>query len=115
MTATLQPLQSLVVKLKNKIEYAETGILSKSLLKLPYSQYTLFCLAAGTDIAEHTSTRHAVVQVIEGQGTLTLEAQEISLAPGVFVFMPANAPHALKADSDLAFLLTLSDADEPSI
>lgn len=107
---TTHPAQSLVTHLKDKIEYAETGILSKVLLKLPYCQYTLFCLAAETDIAEHTSTRNAVVHVIEGQGRLTLEGEDITLEAGVFVFMPANAPHALKATSNLAFLLTLSDA-----
>lgn len=110
MTTTVQTSQSLVIQLKDKIEYAETGVLSKVLLKVPYCQYTLFCLAAGTDIAEHTSTRNAVVQVIEGQGTLTLEGQDINLEPGVFVFMPANAPHALKAEANLAFILTLSAA-----
>lgn len=109
MTATLNA-PALVSQLKDKIEYAETGVLSKVLLKLPYCQYTLFCLAAGTDISEHTSTRNAVVQVLEGQGILTLEGQEIGLEPGVFVFMPANAPHALKAESNLAFLLTLSES-----
>ena len=103
--------QSSVTQLKDKIEYAATGILSKVLLKLPYCQYTLFCLASGTDIAEHTSTRNAVVHVIEGQGTLTIEGQDINLKSGVVVYMPANAPHALTADTNLAFLLTLSDAE----
>lgn len=102
--------QSLFIQLRNKIEYAETGVLSKVLLKVHHCQYTLFCLAAQTDIAEHTSTRNAVISVIEGQGTLTLEGQDITLESGVFVFMPANAPHALKAETNLAFLLTLSDA-----
>ncbi|HAG79767.1 MAG TPA: cupin domain-containing protein [Cyanobacteria bacterium UBA12227] len=110
MTTSLNTPQSLVTQLKDKIEYAETGVLSKVLLKLSYCQYTLFCLASGTDISEHTSTRNAVVQVIEGRGILTLEGQDILLEPGVFVCMPANAPHALKADENLAFLLTLSDA-----
>ncbi len=109
MTTTAQASESQMTQLKDKIEYGETGVLSKVLLKAPYCQYTLFCLAAGTDIAEHTSTRNAVVQVIEGRGTLTLEGKEINLESGVFVFMPANAPHALKADTNLAFLLTLSD------
>jgi quercetin dioxygenase-like cupin family protein len=110
MTATEQVPLSLVNQLRDKIEYAEAGILSKVLLKLPYCQYTLFCLAAGTDIAEHTSTRNAVVQVLEGQGTLTLKGGDIVLSPGVWVLMAANAPHALKAETNLAFLLTLSDA-----
>lgn len=108
MTISTTP-RSLVTKLSDKIEYAETGILSKVLLKTASCQYTLFCLAAGTDLAEHTSTRDAVVQVIEGQGTLILDGQEVLLTPGVFVFMPANAPHALKAELNLAFLLTLSN------
>lgn len=109
MTTTVTTAQSLVTHLRDKIEYAETGVVSKVLLKVPHCQYTLFCLAAATDIAEHTSTRNAVVHVIEGQGALTLEGQDITLEPGVFVYMPANAPHALKADTNLAFLLTLSD------
>ncbi|HEY9878731.1 MAG TPA: cupin domain-containing protein [Leptolyngbyaceae cyanobacterium] len=110
MTATLNAPTSLVAQLAEKIQYAETGVLSKVLLQLPHCQYTLFCLAAGTDISEHTSTRNAVVQVLEGCGTLTLGGQDITLEPGVFVFMPANAPHALCAIENLAFLLTLSNA-----
>ncbi|WP_416669627.1 cupin domain-containing protein [Egbenema bharatensis] len=109
MTTLSQTIQPLITQLKDKIEYAETGILSKVLLKLPSCQYTLFCLASGTDIAEHTSTRNASVHVIEGEGTLTLNGQEIHLEPGVFVLMPANAPHALNAKQNLTFLLTLSD------
>jgi quercetin dioxygenase-like cupin family protein len=107
---TTDTLRSLVTQLHEKIEYAETGVLSKVLLKTPHCHYTLFCLAAGTDISEHTSTRNAVVHVLEGQGILTLEGEDIELTPGVFVFMPANAPHALQAPENLAFLLTLSDA-----
>lgn len=109
-TTATQTVPSLTTQLNDKIEYAETGILSKVLLKLPTCQYTLFCLAAGTDIAEHTSTRDAVVQVLEGEGILTLQGQGIQLKAGVFVFMPANAPHALQAETNLTFLLTLSDA-----
>jgi quercetin dioxygenase-like cupin family protein len=50
------------------------------------------------------------VHVLEGRGVLTLEGDDIPLEPGVFVFMPANAPHALQADENLALLLTLTDA-----
>ena len=91
------------------IEYPSSGILSKVLLKDNNSQYSLFCLAAGTEIDEHTSTRNAVIMVVEGKGNLNLEGKNISLTPGVFVCMPANAPHALQADEKLAFLLILSE------
>lgn len=96
------------VNLKDKIQYSADGILSSVLWKDNICQYTLFCLAKGTDISEHTSSRNAIVQVLEGEGILTLNGEEIRLEPGVFVFMAANAPHGLKAESNLAFLLTLS-------
>jgi len=99
-----------VVQLVDHIEYPESGILSKVVWKDDQCQYSLFCLAAATEISEHTSTRDATVQVLEGTGVLTLNGKVISLAPGVFVFMDANAPHALESNSNLAFLLTLSAA-----
>jgi nitric oxide dioxygenase len=91
------------------IEYPQDGVLSKVLLKDDNCQYTLFCLAAETDISEHTSSRNASIVVLEGRGILTLEGKDIQLEPGVFVFMTAHAPHALKAQDNLAFLLTLSE------
>jgi quercetin dioxygenase-like cupin family protein len=96
------------IQLTDHIEYPDSGVLSKVIWKSELCQYSLFCLAASTEISEHTSTRHATVQVIEGTGSLTLNGEQISLSPGVFIFMEANAPHALEADANLAFLLTLS-------
>ncbi len=103
------PKNSFNVTLQDLIEYPNSGILSKVLLKDNNSQYSLFCLAAGTEIDEHTSTRNAVISVVEGKGNLNLEGKDIALAPGVFVFMPANAPHALQAKENLAFVLILSE------
>ncbi|GAB4384421.1 MAG: cupin domain-containing protein [Elainellaceae cyanobacterium] len=108
MTTTLLPLAASTLNLREQIEYPEAGVLSKVLLKTPTCQYSLFCLAAGTEISEHTSTRDATVQVLAGKGTLVLEGKAIVLEPSVFVFMPANAPHALQTEENLAFLLTLS-------
>ena len=104
---------SFTATLQDLIEYPTSGILSKVLLKDNNSQYSLFCLAAGTDIEEHTSTRNAVITVVEGTGNLNLEGKDIALAPGVFVFMPANAPHAVQAQENLAFVLALSEHPQP--
>lgn len=109
MNSTITTLQSLVTQLREQIEYPSAGVLSKVLVKDKFCQYTLFCLAANTEISEHTSTRNATVNVIEGRGILTLEGKDIALEPGIFVLMPANAPHALRTEENLAFLLTLSE------
>ncbi|NJN90866.1 MAG: cupin domain-containing protein [Leptolyngbyaceae cyanobacterium SL_5_14] len=103
---------SFTTDLHNHIQYREAGVFSKVLHKDICCQYTLFCLATGTDLTEHASTRNATIHVIEGRGTLTLKGQSITLTPGVLVFMPANAPHALRAAENLAFLLTLSESPQ---
>ncbi|MBP0012671.1 MAG: cupin domain-containing protein [Roseofilum sp. SBFL] len=108
MTTTLLNIASSYLKLPDVIEYPEAGILSKVVLQDDCCKYTLFCLAANTGISEHTAVRNATISVLEGKGTLTLEGEEIELETGVFVVMPAHAPHSLKAQTNLAFLLTLS-------
>lgn len=108
-TNTTQSTSSFTLNLSDKIQYPEEGIFSNVLFKDQNCQYTLFCLAAETEISEHTSTRNATLNVLAGKGTLTLDGKEIALSPGVFVLMKANAPHALKAEENLAFLLTLSE------
>ncbi|MEO1069764.1 MAG: cupin domain-containing protein [Cyanobacteria bacterium J06638_6] len=108
MLTTLIAPETHTIQLKDHIDYPESGILSKVIWKNELCQYSLFCLAAHTEISEHTSTRNATVQVLEGTGTLTLNGETTALAPGVFIFMAANAPHALEAASNLAFILTLS-------
>ena len=109
MATTLMSPEKTFVQLKDHIEYPTSGILSKVLWHDDRCQCSLFCLAAATEISEHTSTRNATVQILEGTGTLTLKDETIALVPGVFIVMPANAPHAVEANSNLAFMLTLSN------
>jgi quercetin dioxygenase-like cupin family protein len=103
-------LNTTAIRWADVIEYPQTGVKSKILLEDGNCRYTLMSLAAGMHIAEHTNPRNATVNVIEGQGVLTLEGKEIILASGVFVFVPSTTLHAVKAVTNLAFLLTLSPA-----
>lgn len=100
---------SFTSNLQELIQYPTSGISSQILLKDDNSQYTLLYLAAGKDINEHTSTRNGVITVVEGRGTIKLDGKDIDLIPGVFIFMPANMPHAIQAQENLAFLLALSE------
>ena len=109
MTTTIMSLSATTIRWADVIEYLHTGAKSKILLEDANCRYTLMALAAGMNIAEHTNPRNATVNVIEGQGVLMLEDKEIILEPGVFVFIPAAARHAVKAATNLAFLLILSE------
>jgi len=108
-TVVATPNNSFAANLQDLIEYPTSGVLSKVLLKDNNVQYSLFCLAAGTEIAEHTAIRNAFITVVAGKGNLSLEGKDIALVPGVLVFMPANAPHAVQAQENLAFVLALGE------
>ena len=95
--------------LNTLMQFPSEGVFSTVLAKSDKFNYTLMCLTAGTDIDEHTSTRNGVVQVLKGKGVFKLEGKEIAMEPGVFIFMPADAVHALSASEDLAILLLLTD------
>lgn len=99
---------SLVKDLEKIMEFPKEGIFSKVLVKSEVSNYTLICLAKDSDISGHTSTREAAVMVLKGKGVFILNGKKIKMKPGVFIFMPKNAPHALSATENLAILLSLS-------
>ncbi|WP_445244596.1 cupin domain-containing protein [Microcoleus sp. OTE_8_concoct_300] len=109
MTTTIMSLNTTEIRWADVIEYPQTGLKSKILLEDGNCRYALMSLAMGMHIAEHTNPRNATVNVIEGQGLLTLEGKEIVLESGVFVFIPGTARHAIKAVTNLTFLLILSE------
>lgn len=109
MSTAILSLQATQANWSDVIEYPQSGAKSKLLLEDKNCRYTLMSLAASTSIAEHTNPHNATVNVIEGQGILMLEDEEIFLKLGVFVFIPANVRHSLKAMTNLTFLLTLSE------
>lgn len=95
--------------LNELMEFPKEGIFSKVLAKSDNYNYTLMCLSKGTDIDEHTSTKNGVVLVLKGKGIFKLFNEEIEMKPNIFIFMPKDAPHSLKAEEDLAILLLLTN------
>lgn len=94
--------------LNEMMEFPKEGIFSKVLAKSDTYNYTLMCLAKGSEIDTHTSTKNGCVQVLKGRGTFMLFGRKIKMEQGTFIFMPADAPHSLKAEEDLAILLCLT-------
>ena len=90
------------------IEYPKKGVLSKEIVKDKNNNVTLFCMARGTEIGDHTSTKTAFVYVIEGEGIFTLRGKEISMLPGTFIQMEENAIHSLAAIKNTSFMLYLN-------
>lgn len=100
--------RSVVKDLQKFMQFPKEGVYSTVVVKTDVSNHTLMCLAKGTAISEHTSTREASVTVLKGKGVFVLRGKKIMMKPGMFIFMPKNAPHSLKAIENLAIVLSLS-------
>ena len=96
-----------VISLAQETQFAPNGIVSRTLLRTPTARVVLFGFAAGQELTEHTSTQHALIQVLSGEGEFSLGGKPHALKAGDFLHMPPNLPHAVKATSQLAMLLTL--------
>lgn len=89
------------------IDYTEEGITSKELIRTGMNNVTLFSMSRGTEMSEHTSSKEGFVYVLEGDGTFSLEGEDIKMAQGVLIYMKRNAKHSLSANKNTSFILSL--------
>ncbi len=96
-----------VLSLEKETQFAPNGIVSRTLLRTPTARVVLFGFAQGQELTEHTSTQHALVQILGGECEFFLGGQPHQLKAGDFVHMPPNLAHALRALTQCSMLLTL--------
>ncbi len=99
--------QEKLVSLAQETQFAPNGIVSRTLLRTSGVRAVLFGFSDGQELTEHTSTQNALVQVLSGECEFSLNGKPHNLKPGDLLYMPANAPHALKATTQFSMLLTL--------
>jgi quercetin dioxygenase-like cupin family protein len=97
----------LVADLEAMVDVAEQGIVSKAIVENDHHKIIHFTLADGQELSEHTASVPAVIQILQGRGTVTLGGQVYEGRPGMLFYMPAEMKHAVVADEDLVFLLTM--------
>lgn len=96
-----------IMSFKEEVAYSPDSVVSKIVYKGPHIILTLFALAKGQSIAEHTTPFDALVQVLEGTVELTIGNEKKAVAADNSIIMPANVPHALYATENYKMLLTM--------
>ena len=99
--------QENILSLAKETQFAPNGIVSRTLLRTPTSRVVLFGFAVGQELSEHTSTQHALIQILSGQCEFSLAGKPHPLKAGDVLYMPPNLPHAAKATEQFSMLLTL--------
>ena len=101
-----------VLSLAAETQFAPNGIVSRTVLRTPTSRVVLFGFAAGQELTEHTSTQHALIQILSGECEFSLAGKPNQLQAGDVVYLPPNLAHAVRATKQFSMLLTLSKPAE---
>jgi quercetin dioxygenase-like cupin family protein len=98
---------TVVADLFEMVEIAESGIVSKAIVENEHHKIVHFSFARGQELSEHTASVPAVIHVLQGRGTVVLGGEPHAAGPGALFYMPADLRHAVVADEELVFLLTM--------
>ncbi len=97
-----------ILSLADETKFAANGIVSRTLLRTANSRVVLFGFSEGQELTEHTSTQHAVIQILSGECEFSLAGQPSVVKAGDLIYLPPNLPHAVKAITPFSMLLTFS-------
>jgi quercetin dioxygenase-like cupin family protein len=94
-------------KIGDIIEYSPGSVVSKTIIKKPSGTITLFSFDKGEGLSEHKAPFDALVQIIEGEAEIILDGKINKVNAGRAIILPADIPHALKANEKFKMLLTM--------
>lgn len=96
-----------LIRLNDHVAYGEDSVVSRTLINEKKGTLTLFAFDAGQGLSEHTVPFDAVVQVLDGEAVLEIGGETVTVRPGEMVIMPAQVPHAVRAEQRFKMLLTM--------
>ena len=95
------------VNLAGTVEYAEGSVVSRTLSDRKTGTITSFAFDEGQGLSEHTAPFDAFVQVLDGEGEMTVGGTPVRAKAGEFVIMPASIPHSVRALTRFKMLLVM--------
>jgi len=96
-----------VTNLLDLLQYQDSSIVSRVLLKNKGGTATLFAFDAGEGLSEHTAPFDALVVVTDGDAEVDIAGESFRVRRGETIILPANRPHAVKATTKFKMLLIM--------
>ena len=96
-----------VLNMKDMVSYQTGAVVSRTVIDKDAGTVTLFAFDTGQGLSEHTAPFDALVQIIDGTADITIAGSLHTVKEGEMIIMPANKPHALKANPQFKMLLVM--------
>ncbi len=95
------------INIKNSIEYSPNSIVSKTIIDKKSGTVTLFAFDQGQGLSEHTVPFDALASILEGEAEIIIGAEKNIIKAEESILMPADIPHAVKANKKFKMLLVM--------
>jgi len=96
-----------ILQLPEMAAYQSGSIVSRQITKAEAGNVTLFAFDDAQELSEHTAPFDALVQVLEGAAEILISGQPFQLKAGQSIILPAEQPHAVRAQGRFKMLLTM--------
>ncbi|MBS3055806.1 MAG: cupin domain-containing protein [Candidatus Aenigmarchaeota archaeon] len=93
--------------IRSMINYQKCSVVSMELMRRKTNTITLFAFDAGQGLSEHTAPFDAFVFIVDGEAEIIVAGKEFHLKEGEMIIMPANKPHALRAEKKFKMVLVM--------
>lgn len=94
-------------KLIESVDYQDSSVVSKQLIKKDTGTVTLFAFDEGQGLSEHTAPFDALVYIFDGEAEIYIDRKPNLVKTGSMIIMPANKPHSIKAIKRFKMLLVM--------
>ncbi|MDD4003102.1 MAG: cupin domain-containing protein [Clostridia bacterium] len=95
------------INLADLVSYNDGQIISRTLVQNQHLSMTLFAFDTGEEISSHSSGGDAMVTILDGSALITIGDKQHTVTQGQTIVMPAEVPHALKAQERFKMQLTV--------
>jgi quercetin dioxygenase-like cupin family protein len=113
MTTTEQTLYTVIPGIDDLlVDIQPDSITSRTFYKGKHMNAILFGFDAEQELSEHTSSKAVVLQIIEGEATITLGADVHKVSKGAWIQMPPHLKHSVYTDTPLKLLLLMFNTSE---
>ena len=98
---------TILTALQEPLDAPAESIVSRTVYNGEGVRIVIFAFAPGQELTEHTSTREALIHMLDGEAMITLGDERVAARAGTLIRMAPNLPHSLQAQSPVRMLLTM--------
>ena len=107
MAGTEDGIKGIALALGDMVDYQNGSVVSRTIIDKPTGTVTLFSFDEGQGLSEHTTPFDAMVNVLDGEAEVSIAGEPHTVGAGEMIIMPADRPHALRANQRFKMLLVL--------